>query len=198
LWGDGHVRVGRRLLVVATLVLGTVLGTGASALAHNALTGSDPEDGASLEQGPDQVRLEFRASLDPHNANLDVTGPDGSSAVDGEPVFDGGEVTIPVRATLAGEYEVAYEVLSADGDWADGTLGFTVTVGEQPSPTATPHRTATSSPEPAATAVAVAAADEQDEPGGGIAWWVWLLAAAGLAAVAGYTGYRVRARRRTP
>jgi hypothetical protein len=92
---------------------------------------------------------------------------------------------------------VAYEVLSADGDWADGTVGFTVTVGEQPALTpAPPHRTVTSSPEPAATAVAVAAADEQDEPGGGIAWWMWLLAAAGLATAAGYAGYRVRAHRR--
>lgn len=180
--------------MVAALMLGTVLGTGAPALAHNALTGSDPEDGATLEQSPDEVRLEFRASLDPLNANLDVTGPDGSSVVDGEPEFDGDEVVIPVRATLAGEYEVAYEVLSADGDWADGTVGFTMAVAEQPTPTPSPSATPPPSPSPER----VTAADEANS-GGGVGWWGWpLLAAAGLAAAAaGYTGYRMRTRRRT-
>jgi hypothetical protein len=189
------VRTGGRLLVMAALVLGTVLGTGAPALAHNALTDSDPEDGASLEQGPDEVRLEFRASLDPLNARLDVTGPDGSSVVDGEPDFDGGEVTIPVRPGPAGEYEVAYEVLSADGDWADGTVGFTVTVGEQPAPPPPPMPVTTPPPSPERVTASATAVDE-DEPGGGVAWWMWLLAAAGLATAAGYAGYRVRAHRR--
>lgn len=188
--------------MVAALVLGTALGTGAPALAHNALTGSDPADGAGVEQGPDQVRLEFRASLDPLNANLEVTGPDGSSVVDGEPEFDGSEVTIPVRTGVAGEYEVAYEVLSADGDWADGTLGFTVSVGAQPSPTpplaSTPAATPAAGPPEASPPEAAPAATVGDEPGGGVAWWGWLLAVAGLAAVVGYAGYRVRARRRAP
>lgn len=188
------MRTGTRLLMVAVLTVGTVVGAGAPALAHNALTGSDPADGASLEQGPDEVRLEFRASLDRLNANLDVTGPDGSSVVDGEPEFDGADVTIPVRATLRGEYEVAYEVLSDDGDWVDGTVGFTVTVGEPPAPTPAP--TSAQPPAPSSTPAAAPAATVEEESGDGVAWWGWLLAAAGLAAAVGYTGYRVRAHRR--
>jgi methionine-rich copper-binding protein CopC len=53
---------------------GTAAGT--PAYAHNALTSSDPSDGAALEQGPGEVRLTFLATIDPDHADLSVTGPD--------------------------------------------------------------------------------------------------------------------------
>lgn len=173
----------RRWLSVGLIFLAVLLGSAAPAAAHNQLTGSDPEDGARLEQGPQQVRLTFLASADPDGAELAVTGPDGAPAVAGEPEFDGTDVTIPVRAGLAGEYEVAYRVLSNDGHWAEGSITFTVTVGEQPSPSPPPPPSPSPSPppasSPAAEQVAPAAGTDGDGDGPLLPWWFWLLVLAG-------------------
>lgn len=183
---------GRRVLVVVAVALGVMLSGAAPASAHNALTGSDPEDGAEVAQGPDEVALSFLASLDPDGAELAVTGPDGLSAIVDDPQFDGSSVTLPVATGLAGDYLVSYEVLSTDGHWVDGTIEFTVTEGEQPpEPTPTPAA-ATSDPpavaEPTPTLAARTAADS-----GGTSWWIWLLvAAAALAAAGGLVAYRRR------
>lgn len=196
------IRTSSRLAVVAVLVVGAVLGFGVPGLAHNQLIGSDPADEASLEQGPETVQLTFLASLDPDNAELAVTGPDGASAMTGEAEVDGAEVTIPVSAPLAGDYEVSYEVLSNDGHWVDGTVTFTVTVGEPaadppptpagPSPLPSPEAL---SPAPATSPEATGADGDAD---GGLAWWGWLLLVAALAVVlagGAYGAYRLSRRR---
>jgi methionine-rich copper-binding protein CopC len=187
------MRIGGRLIVVAVLMLGGLFVSGAPALAHNELTGSNPEDGESLEQVPDEVRLEFLAAVDANNAEFDVTGPDGSSVLADDAEVDEDTVLIPVEAGPAGDYEVAWRVLSSDGDWVDGTVAFTVTVGEEPSPSPTPSPTPEASPTPSPTPDAVPAASE-DTSGGGSTWWVWALVALAVLVVAGYLGYRFRRR----
>jgi hypothetical protein len=77
--GSDLVRTSSRILAVVVFGLcGTAAGT--PAYAHNALTSSDPSDGAALEQGPGEVRLTFLATIDPDHADLSVTGPDFRSA----------------------------------------------------------------------------------------------------------------------
>lgn len=196
-----------RLAGIAGLIgLAVVLGTAAPASAHNQLTSSDPEDGARLEQGPQQVRLTFLASPDPDGAELAVTGPDGDSAVTGEPEFDGTDVTVPVRAPAAGEYEVTYRVPSTDGHWAEGSIGFMVTVGTQPSPFPSPDP----SPSPVASSPAEEPAGDQAEgPAAEVApragagdggfllpWWGWLLLVVVVGGAAGAFAWRRSARRR--
>jgi hypothetical protein len=166
----------------------------APAFAHNALTASDPADGATMEQGPDGVRLTFRQSLDPLNSTFEVTGPVGP-AVTGEPVIDGASATIPVLTDAAGRYEVAYEVLSGDGDWVDGAVEFTVTVGVVPPPEPELTMIPTTPPPPATIASADPVANQTGAGGGsGPAWWAWALVGLLVAAVAGYGGYRLRRR----
>lgn len=193
------MRGGRSLVAVAALVL---VAWPAPAFAHNRLVDSDPADGARVETGPEQVELTFLASLDPDGAEVSVTGPDGASAVAGDAEVDGTSLTVPVDAGPAGEYEIAYEVLSSDGHVVNGTLGFTVTVGEPaPTPTAPPAATSPPEPTPAPTALAGDEADDEaaaDEAGqGGAPGWIWpLLALVALAGLGGgYAIYAVRRRR---
>lgn len=167
-----------------------LLGIASPAQAHNQLIDSDPANQDTVETGPAQVRLEFLATLDPDDAVLDVTGPDGSSVVDGEPEFDGAVVSIPIHAELAGDYEVTFDVLSADGHWVDGEVTFTVTTGTEPTTSPTPTPPPPPPPAPSPTP-APAGASEAEDDGGGLAWWVWLLVA-GVLAAAAYGTYRLR------
>jgi copper resistance protein C len=187
------MRIGGRLIVLVGLVIGGVLATGAPAFAHNELTGSDPEEGQEVEQAPDEIRLEFLASVDAANAEFDVSGPDGSVMADDAEV-DGDVVLIPVEPGPAGDYEVDWRVLSSDGDWVEGTVAFTVTVGAEPSPGPSP--TPAASPTPSPTPAAVPAASEGTDDGGST-WWVWALIAIVVVAIAGYLGYRFRRRATT-
>jgi methionine-rich copper-binding protein CopC len=193
------MRMAGRLLLVAVLVLGGLIAGGSPALAHNELTGSNPEEGESLEQAPDEVRLEFLAAVDANNAEFGVTGPDGSSVMADDARVDEDTVLIPVDPGPAGDYEVAWRVLSSDGDWVDGTVAFTVTVGEEPSPSPSPTEPAATTPTPSPSAAAdPVAVDAGEESGSGSTWWVWVLIALALAGVAGYVGYRLRRRAGQP
>lgn len=139
------MRTGRALLGVGGAVLAVLLATGAPALAHNSLTGSDPADGEMLDEPPERVQLDFLARLDPGTTELTVTGPGGDPVGTGEPAFDGSSVDIPLPDGLAGDYRVAYQVLSSDGDVVEGTVEFTVSGGPSPSP---PASSAPPAPDP--------------------------------------------------
>ena len=75
-------------MAIAAIAVVALVAAPPPAFAHNPLTGSDPEDGASVEQAPDQVELSFLAAVDANNAEFDVTGPDGSSVLAGSAEVD--------------------------------------------------------------------------------------------------------------
>lgn len=198
--------IARRLLTVLIGALVVTGALGAPALAHNALTGSDPTDGATVDTDVEQVRLTFLSSLDPGNADLDVTGPDGASVRDGEPTFDGREVTIPVRPEVAGDYRIEFGVLSTDGHWVEGTVEFTLTAEAVPQPSPQPTAVPTDSPtapaadpattDPAATDPAISSpAPTAAESSGTAAIWtvVALLVVAGLVGL--FIAHQLRRRR---
>lgn len=169
----------RRALAIAVLGTLVALGWQAPAAAHNSLIEADPDDGATMEQGPDEVSLRFLSTLEEGGAVITVTGPDGADAADGAPEFDGASVSIPVQTDLPGAYTIAYEVASADGHQVSGTVEFTVTVGNPPP---SPSPTAELSPTPAAPTSATPAAQPAspspaaDEESGSLAWWPLLVA----------------------
>ena len=195
------MRTSGRVLMVVGLVLSGLLVAATPAAAHNALTGSDPQDGASVDAPPRQVELRFLASLDPANSELAVTGPEGDSVLAGDPVFDGSQVTIPVATTVAGDYEIAYGVLSRDGHFVEGTVEFTLTEGDPPAPTTAPSPTPVAgASEPPITASAPVATEpplaDASASGSG-SGMVWLGGAVLFALVAG-TGWAIWRWRRRP
>jgi hypothetical protein len=58
-----------------------------------------------------------------------VTGPDGSRATSGKPRVDAATVRQPLATGPAGDYTVAYRVVSEDGHPVTGELTFTVSGG---------------------------------------------------------------------
>lgn len=183
-------RVGTLLAAVCTLLLATAL----PAAAHNELKSSNPKAGATVEGPPRTVVLTFSEKLIPGKTNVSVTGPDGAN-VSGELRLDGPTVSVPLGATQAGVYTVAYNVVADDGDVTDKKFTFTVaTAGAAPpatttttpaapppptsttttvAPTTTPSTTAAPTTPPAQNAAA--------NSDSGTTWWPWLVV--GLAVV---------------
>jgi methionine-rich copper-binding protein CopC len=122
-------RAGAALLAVALGLL-CVLVAASPAAAHNSLTGSDPKNGARLDQPPAQVRLTFLATLDPKTTKIGLLGPDNVPAGAGAPRFDGKTVEVDFLPGRAGLYTITYQVASDDGHPIEGEVRFTLTVGE--------------------------------------------------------------------
>ncbi len=118
----------RRLLVLLALVGWALLSSPVLASAHNELIASDPADGAELATSPAQVVLTFDQPVQRGFSTVTVTGPDGKQWQAGAPTDDGAVVSAPVRPLgSAGQYTIAYQVLSADGHPVRGALRFTLT-----------------------------------------------------------------------
>lgn len=189
----------RRLLAVVGAALIVVGLVATPAAAHNALTGSDPADGDTLDTAPERVRLTFLSSLDPDNSEVEVVGPDGEPVSDGAPDFDGRDVLIPIRAELAGEYRVTYEVLSTDGHVVEGAVTFTLTEEAVPEPSPSPSPTPAAAPTADPTPTQAPAADEEltptaGEESGGATATIWTVAA--LLIIAGLVGLFIASRRK--
>ncbi|MFB6394676.1 copper resistance protein CopC [Polymorphospora lycopeni] len=186
---------------MTALTLGVVVGAlsvlllAGPAAAHNSFTGSDPENGATLDKAPETVQLRFLSRLDPATTKVTVTGPDGAATYGGEPTFDGNRVTVPFTLGPAGLYTVAYEVISGDTHPIKGSVKFTLSVGATPSVSPTPTAEPTSAPpSPSATpSLAPAAAENEDGP-----VWPWLIGGlVVLAAVVALLAVGFARRRRT-
>jgi len=82
--------------VLLLTMIGAVGLTGTAA-AHTELIGSDPADGATLEQAPSSITLTFNEPVQDFEPLLAVTGPDGQPYPAGVPVVD--------SATLRGDVQ---------------------------------------------------------------------------------------------
>ncbi|THV30090.1 copper resistance CopC family protein [Glycomyces paridis] len=114
------------LLLAALLGGALALGSAAPASAHAALVSTDPEDGAVLAEAPAEVSATFSELLDGPSTEIAVTDPSGAVVAVADPSFDGDTFTLPMLYTTAGEYTVAFRVISEDGHRVDGQLAFTV------------------------------------------------------------------------
>lgn len=101
------------------------------ALAHDVLTASDPEDGTTLEAIPEEVVLTFNnAPMEGGDGSaIVVTGPDGETQYeDGALTFSDADVSVGLSPLdEAGEYSIAYRVVSSDGHPIQDTITFSVT-----------------------------------------------------------------------
>lgn len=142
-------------------LLGLVAVTGAAAVlslvgalpaaAHNSVIGVDPADGSTQATVPAAVTVRFQEPPAVRGIAVAVTGPTGDVTV-GAPTVTGSELSITVRpGSPAGDYRVAWRVVSDDGHPIQGTTRFTARAGS--SAAVTPDATApTESTAPVATA----------------------------------------------
>lgn len=159
-----------------------------SAAAHNVLIGSDPTEGARVATGPAQVSLTFNLPVQRGFSTVTVTSPDGNQWQAGPPAEAGAVVSAPVRPLgPAGQYTIAYQVLSADGHPVRGAVRFTLT---NPGPgTAAAASTSDRSgivPSGAATHTGSATQTGADSP-----VWPWLVGAGVLLAAGVAVALRV-------
>ena len=171
----------RHLLALLALVGLALLGSAGPAVAHNELIGSDPPDNAMVATSPAQVSLTFDLPLKPGFSTVTVTGPGSSQWQAGPPTEVGAVVSAPVRPLgPAGQYTIAYQVLSADGHPVRGAVRFTLTTPDSGTAAAPPAQSdpAQSGPAPAGTARSDTASP------GNSPLWPWL-AGAGLLLVVG-------------
>ncbi|MDG4767480.1 copper resistance protein CopC [Solwaraspora sp. WMMD406] len=120
-----------RLAAVAGLLMAAlpvVLLPAAPASAHAVLVSTSPLLDSVVPNAPAEVVLTFSESVRQVPDRVRVIAPDGQRADQGEPVFNGAVVTIPLgERTPRGTYLVSYRVISADGHPVSG--GFTFSVG---------------------------------------------------------------------
>jgi copper resistance protein C len=189
---------------VALLLTALLLAPVGMASAHDELTGTDPKDGATVEE-PDELVLTFSGAIGDLGAQIAVTGPDGESVVDGGPDVDGTRVEQDLVEDLAaGDYEVIWRVTSEDGHPISGEFAFTVeAVADDSGDDATDDNsddaaaaaTTEETTEPAqqtsaATDEAPEDADVTAEPAqaqgeGGLPTWAWVVLALAAAALGG-------------
>lgn len=115
-------------LAAGVLFLATLLCAIASpdpALAHAALVGTDPADGALLAASPTHVTLTFSEPVSP--LVLKLVGPDGAAETLSSFKLAGETVEIENPRPLAkGTHVLSWRVVSADGHPVGGSLVFSV------------------------------------------------------------------------
>ncbi|MFI0732947.1 copper resistance protein CopC [Streptomyces sp. NPDC021225] len=181
------------LLICAAPV---AVATAPPAAAHTGLTGSAPNDGATVAASPARVSLSFNDPMDARYSRVAVTGASGRSVTTGAPKVDGRTVSQALTAELpAGRYTVGYRVVSADGHPVSGSYTFTVAAARTtaPVPRPSPSRPASAAPSASTASSASAEADEAEQSSGPGALPVAAGAAAVLAGAGGIT-YAVRKR----
>lgn len=171
-----HV-VARTLSAVLACALAALLFC-APAGAHALLTGSDPADGAQLDQAPAAVTLTFNETPQQQFSTVVVTGPDGRDHVVGEPTISGRDLRVAVDGLdVSGAYTVAYRIVSTDGHPVSGQYRFTLTLPASLPASAAETTSAAPITEPAAEPEAAPATADN-----GVSAWPFVVGAVVLAA----------------
>lgn len=102
-------------------------GPAAPAAAHATLVGSDPANGAILNDPPRQLVLTFSEPVRLMPDRITVIGPAGDQLDIGEPSTEGADVIIPVPEVFdIGTYLLSYRVVSQDSHPVTGALTYSV------------------------------------------------------------------------
>ncbi|WP_329051826.1 copper resistance protein CopC [Streptomyces violaceus] len=118
-----------RTLVLLLLAAACALLAGAGpASAHAAVTGSDPGQGAVVQEAPARISLTFSEQVALSDDSLRVLDPDGKRVDTAEPSnVSGTTYAVPLKPGLPdGTYTVAYQVVSADSHPVAGAYTFSI------------------------------------------------------------------------
>jgi methionine-rich copper-binding protein CopC len=145
--------IARTLIAAAIALVASAivaLGCASPAAAHNSQIGSSPAAGAVLKAAPDLVSVRFDAGLMDVGEALVVRAADGTIVSIGVPEIKRDTIRTAVRTDVpAGEYTVAYRIVSKDGHPVSATFTYLVTVGAAASPSPRPAKSAAASTSPA-------------------------------------------------
>jgi copper resistance protein C len=152
----------QRVAVALVVALATAFCSTGPAAAHASQTGSTPAAGAVLTSAPAVVEVEFDADLMDVGAALVVRDSRGTSITTGPPEIQRNRISVPVSPdAAAGEYVVAYRVVSADGHTVSTSFTYAVVADAPPSAAAS---TATGPPTGQPSAAASLAAPSATAP----------------------------------
>ena len=169
-----HVRRPRlwwRALLVLGVVAALTGGTATTASAHDVLVATSPANGSTVGAVPGQITLTFDQPALALGSTVLVAGPGGPVKSGPTRVTDNRVTQAVQPGAPAGRYTVTWRVTSIDGHPVSGSFGFTATA-------AAPGTRPRAAP---STAGARAEAPSTDA---GVAWWVYGVGAAVVAAVA--------------
>lgn len=207
--GARPLRVAAATLVTALLAGLVALATALPAGAHDVLESSDPANGSSVAASPARITLTFDAPVQAGFNTLTVVGPGDTRWEAGAPEVTGERVSVGVnRLGPAGTYQIGYRIVSGDGHPVSGSVSFTLTADQGGTPNgAAPAAPAAPTASPAAPAAAAPPADphaghtqpspaasatSQDQGGGGVPAWPFVVLA--VVVVAGALVFALRRR----
>ncbi|WP_018502903.1 copper resistance CopC family protein [Parafrankia discariae] len=182
------------LTAVVVMMLAVIFVTPRPAWAHSTLRGTDPADGSTLDAPPSRISLVFSEAVWADYATVAVTRDGGGQIPADPPQVTDTTLSVAVRDVTAGDYHVAWRVVSADGHPISGEFSFTVAA--PPATVATtapaapaggtstaPSTATTAAPRPTDPAPTPPATSEPAEGGGN--GWVIGVVIAGLAVLGG-------------
>nr|WP_202538594.1 copper resistance protein CopC [Streptomyces sp. SID8379] len=116
------------MVLLFLAVTGALLAGAAPASAHAALTGSDPRQGAVVQQAPEQVSLTFSEDVAMSDGSVRVLDPSGKRVDNGKVGNPKGTTyTVGLHSGLPdGTFTVAYQVVSADSHPVSGAYTFSI------------------------------------------------------------------------
>lgn len=147
-WPRTRRAVRRALMVLAATGVASTLFVSATAVpatAHDSLVSTDPADGSTVEDLPQTITMEFSDVVLSIGNEARLTGPDGDTIPLGDLSVDEATVSIPIADTsddAAGDYTLAWRIVSSDGHPVSGELRFTL-AGDDSSETAPGSTSAT-------------------------------------------------------
>ena len=153
------------MLALVAVLLGLGAVTAGPARAHAELESTDPKDGASLTNAPDEVRMRFGEDLLPEAVRVVAADSAGTPVPLPDAVVDANEATVawPVEAP-AGSYTVSFRVVSQDGHPITGSFTFSYErsaggPSEEPSATGTTEPSTSPSADPTTASASPSAAE---------------------------------------
>ncbi|PNI08398.1 copper resistance protein CopC [Arthrobacter sp. AFG7.2] len=138
--------------------LAAVLGFGGPAAAHDAAESSSPASGASVPTPPEQVSVTFNKNPLGIGAAFSVKDASGTEWAEGPVEIVDNVASQKLRTGgPAGEYTVAWRVVSSDSHPIEGTFAFTAAAAQGPAPSESPAPAGTVPASDTAVATAPAA-----------------------------------------
>lgn len=168
----------QRMAVVLAGVLmvafAVVLGTANGASAHDELSSSNPEPGATLESVPEAIELTFSNVPATIGSEVQVLDESGEDWAEGDVSITDAVATQALReGAPAGTYTVNWRVVSSDSHPIEGTFEFTASAGAAVSETPDASVDTAGPVEPSEPG----ALDQEPAAGSDVSWGVILMIA---------------------